>query len=192
MLPSQSSHRQAFIDILANDIKNWSNDEAIPFYTAATRVLLKWLGYELDDITFIDGRDRGIDAWSATETSIDIFQIKTHDFTNEDLLDLHNFDGNGIRDLQNAKLLLLHDHAVNVNKKELKQLLYLRDSILHNRDLQDEQAEVSISLHLVILGNQLTPQAKDEFKVFEESNSQLCYVEGFKIPVRFHPSVYSI
>src|SRR5258708_34632777 len=106
---SQSTHRQSLIEILAEDIRKKRNDESLPFATAAARVLLQWLGYELDDVTFIDGQDRGIDAWLATESGLDIFQIKTHNLTEDDLLDLSTFDGRGIHDLQRAKIFLTND-----------------------------------------------------------------------------------
>lgn len=101
---SQSTHRQSFIDILANDIRQKANDESLAFHTASTRVLLQWLGYNLEDVNFVDVQDRGIDAWQQTEAGIDIFQFKTHETTAIGVLDLSPFDGQGIRDLERAKI----------------------------------------------------------------------------------------
>ncbi len=82
MLPSNSIHRKTHIDILNGEIQTKSEDESIPFYTAATRVLLSWLDYEISEEFFIDSKDNGIDVWyvpegsNPSETGIDIFQIK--------------------------------------------------------------------------------------------------------------------
>lgn len=85
---SQSTHKQALIDILTDEIRESASVEGLTIANAATRVLIKWLGYESDEMFFLDGDDRGIDAWLATESGFDIFQIKTHDLTDNDLIDL--------------------------------------------------------------------------------------------------------
>ncbi len=82
-LLSQSTHRQSFVDKLTEDIREQASSESLTFHTSATRVLLQWLRYELDDVTFIDGSDRGIDAWLVTDSGIDIFQFKTHELSKE-------------------------------------------------------------------------------------------------------------
>jgi hypothetical protein len=51
---SQSTHRQTFLDLLAEDIRRVATDESLSIPSAAVRVVLRWLGYELDDMTFID------------------------------------------------------------------------------------------------------------------------------------------
>ncbi len=71
---SQSTHRQSLIDILAEDIRSEATNESLSVPTAATRVLLQWLGYEVDDMKFIDGRDRGVDAWLATDSGTHVTQ----------------------------------------------------------------------------------------------------------------------
>jgi hypothetical protein len=87
MLISQSSHRQTLIDMLLESIRKYSSDEGVSFPVASTRVLIDSLGFDLEEVTFIDSRDRGIDAWLATESGIDLFQVKTHELTNDELID---------------------------------------------------------------------------------------------------------
>src|SRR5436309_7967944 len=124
MLLSQTTHRQTLIDILNEEIRQKASVENIPLHTAATRVLIEWLGYDKDDVEFIDVHDRGIDAWLATDSGFDIFQIKTHEPDPNDLLNLSLFDAQGVRDLERAKNFLLHERDINVQNKKLKQLLY--------------------------------------------------------------------
>ena len=54
---SQSLHRQAVGDSLVEDIRRKAVEESLTFQNAAVRVVLDWLGYELDsDLTFISMR----------------------------------------------------------------------------------------------------------------------------------------
>ena len=129
MLSSQSSHRQALIDNLANKIREYrypekfcpclagvsrgqnlsgqlcAEDTEHQFYNAAVRVLLSWLEYNLEDVEIIDSRDQGIDAWfiadptKSADAGIDIFQIKTHEPTQDGILSQQPFDGMGVSDL---------------------------------------------------------------------------------------------
>ncbi len=141
---AKSSHRGSFVGILANDILARAADENLPAHTAATRVLLEWLGYELDTISFIDGQDRGIDAWLSSEGSFDIFQVKTHQFTTDGALDLSSFDGEGVRDLERAKTFLTQERPANVANKRLKQLLQQWDSAIRSQQLSGDNASLLV------------------------------------------------
>lgn len=187
---SQSTHRQTFIDGLAEAIRQKANDESLPHHAAATRVLLQWLGYELGDENFIDTRDRGIDAWLDTESGIDIFQIKTHEPDANGILNLSSFDGQGVRDLEHAKTFLLHESAGNIQNKKLKQLLRQWNSAISSHRLDNSSIAMPVTLHLVILGERLTPQAQSEFNTFRESNAPVCEFDG--VPVQFHSVLHTI
>jgi hypothetical protein len=184
MLPSESSHRQSFIDILTEEIRQKSIDETLGLGHAASRVLLQWLGYDVDNITFIDGSDRGVDAWTATDTSIDIFQVKTHDLSEDGLLDLSPFNGSGISDLSRAIDFLIYEKDKNVSRKELKQLLYRWAAILRNHRDQEQDLPLSIILHLVILGDGLTVQAQQEFATFQASSHTISIEDDLEIQVQ--------
>jgi len=189
-LLSQSTHRQSFVDKLTEDIREQASSESLTFHTSATRVLLQWLRYELDDVTFIDGSDRGIDAWLVTDSGIDIFQFKTHELSKEGFLNLGAFDGQGVHDLERAKTFLLHERAINVQSKKLKQLLQQRDSALRTHQYEDGSIELPVTLHLIILGDKLTPQAFAEFQAFQLSNTTTISVDG--VPVQFHAGLHTI
>jgi hypothetical protein len=187
---AQSSHRQTFIDILADDIRTASSDQSFPFHTAATRVILQWLGYELDDVMFIDSQDRGVDAWLVTESGIDIFQIKTHDLDPNGLLNLSPFNGHGVRDLDRAKHLLLHERESNITSKALKVLLQRWASAIRNHKYAGTTTAMPVTLHLVVLGDGLTREAHAELQAFQASNAAVIEDDG--VPIQFHAALRTI
>ncbi len=190
LLLSQSTHRQSFIDKLSEDIRELANSESLTFHTAATRILSQWLRYELDDVTFIDGSDRGIDAWLVTDSGIDIFQFKTHELSKDGFLNLGVFDGQGVHDLERAKTFLLHEKPINIQNKKLKQLLQQRDSAIRTHRYEDVSIELPVTLHLVILGDKLTSQAYAEFQAFQASNTAPILLDN--VPVQFHAVLHTI
>ncbi len=187
---SQSTHRQAFIDRLADDIRDLASDKQMPFYSAAARVLLLWLGYDDDDVMFVDQRDHGIDAWIVGESSIDIFQIKTHDVDANGDLRLGVFDGQGIRDLERAKNFLLYETGGAVSTKDLKDLLRQWNEIIRNHKQLEKQLSIPITLHLIILGDQLTSQAHGELRHFQAANASPVIVQD--VPVEIHATLHTI
>lgn len=189
---SQTTHRQSLIDILTEDIRQEATEQGLPFATAAVRVLLQWLGYELDQLTFIDSQDRGVDAWLATDSGFDLFQIKTHQLSEAGLLDLRAFDGSGVHDLQRAKTFLLRERSQNIQNKNLKQLLHQWDSAIRSYKMAGEALPMPVTLHLVVLGEQLTPQAAAEFKAFQVDLAQIVTVEPEQVPVQFHAVLYTV
>jgi hypothetical protein len=181
---SQSTHRQSFINMLSNEIRQKSTDDSLSYHTAATRVLLQWLGYDIDDVHFIDASDRGIDAWVDTDTGIEIFQFKTHEPNAIGIPDLGAFDGQGIRDLERVKTFLLHERAANVQSKKLKQILQQWDSAIRSHKLENSLIAMPVTLHLVILGESLTHQANAEFEAFISSNSTPLLVDDISVQFR--------
>ncbi len=190
LLLSQSTHRQSFIDKLNQDIRELANSESLAFHTAATRILLQWLRYELDEVTFIDANDRGIDAWLVTDSGIDIFQFKTHEWSKEGFLNLGVFDGQGVHDLERAKLFLLHEKPTNIHNKKLKQLLQQRDSAIRTHQYENVSIELTVNVHLVILGDKLTPQASAEFQTFQAANAMPLMLDN--VPILFHAILHTI
>lgn len=190
MQVSQSTHRQTFIHNLTEDIRQRVSDESLSFHTAAVHVLLQWLGYELDDINFVDEGERGIDAWLARESGIDIFRVKTHELSLDGNLNLSVFDEQGIYDLEHAKTFLLHERDINVQNKKLKQLIHQWDSAIRSHKLEGSTIAMPITLHLVLLGEQLIDRAYEEFHIFQASNEAILSVD--EVPVQFHAVLYII
>jgi hypothetical protein len=184
-------HRQSYIDILRDKIIEKAEDEKLPFYAAATRILLSWLGYQLDskDITFIDNKDSGIDAWYLTDAGIELFQVKTHDLTSEGLLCLDPFDNTGVNDLIRAKNLLHFYESSNVSNN-IKDILSRWSYILRDRKTQEVKSPALVTLTLIILGDDLTPQAKEEFNRFQKSNEDPVVIDG--VAVQFNAVLHTI
>jgi hypothetical protein len=185
-------HRQSYLDILRNKIIEKGEDEELSFNAAATRVLLSWLGYPIDskDLTFIDNRDNGIDAWYLTDVSIELFQVKTHNLTSEDLLQLGSFDNEGVNDLARAKNLLCFDKSSNTVSHNIKELLGHWSYILKSRKVQEVADPVLVTLNLIILGDNLTTPAQEEFNRFQKSNKKPVIIE--KVAVQFNAVLYTI
>lgn len=177
MTISQTTLRASYIESLHSDILQKMENDGLTFAAASVRVLLEWLGYENSDVTFLDGRDRGVDAWFATEAGIDIFQVKTHELDKNQLLDLSPFDSDGIKDLERAMSFILYEEVADIDRKPLKDLLYRRDYLLRNRSLQEERVDLPITLHFVVLGQGLTQDALSEYKTFQESTNNVFTTE---------------
>src|SRR5260221_4941382 len=190
MQVSRSTHRRTFINNLTEDIRQRASDESLSFHAGTVHVLLQWLGYEPEDIYFVDDGERGIDAWLATEAGIDIFQINTHELSATGDLDLSTFDGQGVHDLEHAKNFLLHERDINVLNKNLKQLIYQWDSAIRSHKLEGSTIAMPVTLHLVILGEQLTTQAYEEFRSFQLTNETILSVD--EVPVQFHAVLYTV
>lgn len=189
---SRSIHRKSYIDILRNKIIEKAEDEKLQFYAAATRVLLSWLRYQTDskDFTFIDSKDSGIDAWYLIDAGIELFQVKTHDLTSEELLCLDPFDNTGVNDLIRVKnLLCFHDNSNSVSHN-IKDLLCNWSYILKQRQAQEVEDPALVTLNLIILGDNLTPQAKEEFNRFQKSIEEPVTIEG--VTVQFDAVLYTI
>jgi len=187
---SQSTHRQSFINNLTEDIRQRASDESLSFHAATAHVLLQWLGFELEDVNFVDDGERGIDAWLATESGIDIYQIDTHELGAAGDLDLSTFDGQGVHNLERAKNFLLNERGSNVQNKKLKQLIYQWDSAIRSHRLEGSTIAMPVTLHLVILGEQLTDQAYEEFRLFQASNEIPIPVD--EVLVGFHTAFYTV
>ena len=192
--------RETLIDILRTEIIDKAEEEGLPFYSAAPRVLISWLGYQSegeDRVTFIDAKDSGIDAWyladssTSPETGIEIFQVKTHELTSDGLLCLDPFDNEGVNDLARAKSLLLSDISQHsVSNEKIRDLLTNWSYTIRNWKLRETPSEILVTLNLIILGEKLTPQALDEFKRLGTSNNDPVHLDN--VSVKFNTVLYTI
>jgi hypothetical protein len=191
MKPSESSFRQIYVDMLSEEIRELADSDNISVHTAAVRVLLNWLGYDSEEIIFIDSADNGIDAWYATEDGVEIFQVKTHSWSDDGLIILDKpFDNEGVADLRRAKDFLLYTRDVNIKNKELKELLSKWTYALYNRKYQEATVAMPVTLRLVILGQNLTPQAQREFDTFQDANAEVANIDD--IPLQFRAVLHSV
>src|SRR5579863_9091303 len=107
------SNRQTYLDALSADIREFAAKEGISTAFAAERAIAHRLGYDVDDIDFVDGAgDRGIDFWFASEVSLSIYQVKTHDIEEKGVIDFDTpFDNEGVNDLTRAYHFILGDEV---------------------------------------------------------------------------------
>ena len=185
-------HRQNYIDDLRNAIIEKTEDEKLAFHTAATRVLLSWLGYQIEgkDLIFIDNKDSGIDAWKLTDAGMELFQIKTHDLTSDELICLDPFDNEGVNDLTRAKKLLCFSEISKTVSNDIKDLLGRWSYMLQQRKAQEIDTAALVTLNLIILGNNLTLPAKEEFERLRESVKELVKIQ--EVEVQFDAVLYTI
>jgi hypothetical protein len=183
-------HKQNYIDIIKNKIIENAEEHKLTYPNAAVRVCLKWLGYQLEDINFIDNKDSGIDAWYLTEGGINIFQIKTHELTSEGLINLARFDNSGVNDLTRAKNLLCSYNIKSNISNQIKSLLNQWSSLLRNNKEQEFQSSTLVTLNLIVLGEGLTPEAQSEFDRFQKINENPVDIKN--MDVRFDAVLYNI
>jgi hypothetical protein len=190
MQVSQSTHRQSFIAILADEIRDRSIESSALFHRGAIDVLLEWLGYNSSDMHITEGSDRGIDAWTSADSGLEIFQFKTHQPTPEGILNLSPFNGHGVHDLERAQTFLLQERPDNVRQQELKRLLDLWHSHIYRHKLDEVNNPLSVMLHLVVLGDGLTSQAQAEFDAFRAKSLTINNVDD--APVQFHVVLHTV
>ena len=191
MRPSVSHHRQNYISVLTENIFQVVDNESLPFYSAAPRVALEWLGYDLDDVTFVDSQDRGIDAWLSTEVGIEIFQFKTHQPTETGSLELAKFDNRGINDISRAQQFLLYEQLKNVKRKELGDLLYYWRDAIRSRKIQNDGLAVPVTLYLILLGDGLTETAAQELSTLQQQIINQPY-DDEGVPIQFNIVLHTI
>ena len=184
------THRQNYIDILRDEIIDKAEEEDLSYPNSSVRVLLEWLGYDITNLNFVDNKDSGIDVWCISEKGIDIFQVKTHEFTPQGFINTDLFDNSGVNDLTRAKNLLcsyeLNDNISNQIKALLEQWSYL----IRSNSVQEIQTPTLVTLNLVLLGDGLTTDAKAEFDRLENVNENLIKIDGHD--VKFDAVLYNI
>jgi hypothetical protein len=191
VLLAETTHRQSFLDILSSEIWQKASADDLSFQNAASRILMQWLGYDIEEgVTFIDAKDRGIDAWVGSEVGLDIFQVKSHEPHDIGKLQLGLFDGKGISDLERAKLFIVNEKASQTKSDKLQKVLLQRDSLIDSFKIVSTTNEISINLHLIILGDDITQQAHSEFSAFQTSNLSPMYIE--EVPVKFHGILHTV
>ncbi|MEQ6390323.1 AIPR family protein [Bacillaceae bacterium S4-13-58] len=162
---------------------------------AFNRVIANWLGYELDEDSFVDGKgDRGIDFWTASDNTYDICQIKTHRTTEEGNLNLAPFDVDGVLDLNRIKTLLLDKEGININNRKLEIFNQRWQHTISSKRLIDENdtpTPINVNLYLIVVGNGLTEAANDEFEAFKRTiKDQVVYTKN--VIIQFRAVLYTI
>ena len=166
-----------------------ATDGQLTFAYAFNRVAAEWLGYDLDDddTRFVDGEgDRGVDWWYSTDRSFDLFQCKTHEPNAGGQLNTGSFGSEGVQDLDRALKLLTSGAAPDATNRRLVRLLHAWEDALNTaaQDKADDRKPVRLNLHLVILGDELTPGGRAELESLQAVADRAIEVRGAPVEVR--------
>lgn len=183
-----SIYETRFMEVVRQLIED-REDSPLSIDAAMTRVAAAWLGYDIPNDNFVDGSgDRGIDFWYLGETELHIIQVKTHR-PNGFILDKSNFGSQGVMDLSRARdfLLQVANQSTRLNNP-LKYLVEEWQDLIKSRrlaqELENKVEQVTVSLNLLLIGGELTPQANEEYLAFSNSLKNPIQVDG--IPINFN------
>lgn len=182
---------QTKLDALVNEIKQVMDDEDLRFPYAAQRVIAQRLGYDVDEVKFVDGPgDRGIDFWYASADEIDIYQVKTHELSQTGDINVRtSFNNTGITSLMRAYHFLTSEESV-ADEHRLEELPYKLEQMARNHKARIANNPLHIKFSLVILGNCLTEPARNELATFEKTLEREWDYQG--VPVKFHVELVRI
>jgi hypothetical protein len=176
---------------LASDIReeDAKSEFGIPF--AAERVIAAKLGYDSEDIDFVDGAgDRGIDFWYSSEGGLYFYQVKTHDLNDDGSINYKKkFDSEGVKDLMRIQHFLLNDDILS-EEHRLAKVKETFNRLIRNHKSQEIENPLHIYLILIILGESLTDEAFEELAHFEASLEVI--TQFWETPVEFHVAFQNI
>jgi hypothetical protein len=186
---SLSPHHKNFLHALSSELKERCDSQGTALDKAFSHLAAEWLGYQLEDQQFVDGaHDKGIDFWFQSDLGFDLFQAKSHQWTDGELL-LDSFDKTGVTDLQRARAFLLNP-SVDIKNEELRFFRHRWEHAIDSRRGTDDADPLKVNLGLVLLGEGLTPGAAEDFESFERTLEDEVEIRGVR--VQFTASLYSI
>lgn len=164
---------QTYLDNLAAEIRECSEKYDMPSSYSAERVIARRLGYENEDVKFVDGSgDHGIDFWFASEGGLYIYQVKTHELTEDGKINYRvPFGSDGVFDLMRVKNYLLNEQD-NGNETRLENLRDTFHRLIRNHQTQEVENPLHIYLSLIILGEELTDTALQDLANLEAQSEQ--------------------
>lgn len=157
---------------------------------AFTRVAADWLGYELEDSAFSDGKgDQGIDFWSCSEGHFKVFQVKSHEIDKTNRLVSDPFDHRGVDDLRRILGFLETDTPpAGTNEKAVEFYTSWRLAVT-KRDMAEQPEPLEVLLGLVIFGHNLTEPAKSDFENFQKKTKTM---QIGKVPIELRVQLYTL
>ena len=185
---------------LAKHVLGEANEYELTHDQAFNRVVSKWLGYDLNSENIVDGSgDRGIDFWYTSDSNFYIFQVKSHDLTETGSLNCTRFDKEGVLDLHRIKTYLLDEEGIPEHNNKLKSFKDKWSYAINSKRLYDEDeneneietAPITVNLNLIVVGEGLTEQAKEEFDAFERSVSSVVKVANIVL-IEFRVNLITI
>lgn len=183
-------HRKNLLDAMRDEIREMT-EGGLSAPDAFVRLAAGWLGFDLEGDQFVDSKgERGIDFWYASENGWNVFQVKSHELSQSGQLQTEVFGIEGINDVRRAVELLSSEEAEPAGNERLRQLLDKWDSTLRRRRHENKRDPLHVEVGLVVFGDGLTPQAKDELDALRRANSAPRQVR--ETPVEFNVRLYTL
>ena len=180
------------------DVMVYSQQEQKTYEASFLHISAKWLGYDIPEDDFIDGAgDRGIDFWYASENSIELFQVKSHELDENYNIQNKKYDNDGVKDLRRIKAFLLDEEIPSSLKIELRKIKerwnYIIKSIKSDIEFKNiEQPDpFIIKCGLIIIGDELTQQALEEFNTLKRECEEVILISE-KVPVKFEITLLTL
>ena|GEM_PF-6926384 len=173
-----STDTNALAAYISRRLDEVSTEEDIPISMAWARISAEMLGYNPDTVEFFPNRDCGIDYYTRSDRTFEVFQCKMHEPDDAGNLELKAaFGPEGYEDINRAALFLLRQISpTNVDPRLLGFREQLKEEISLVSSTEDEgtpKAAVSLVFRLVTLGDNLSPAAKDRTKALRSEFKQL-------------------
>lgn len=165
-----SEKHRAFGDYIARRIDEVAVEEDIALEHAWPKVAAEVLGYDIDALDFLTGRDAGLDFYVISGSVYVLTQCKMHEVADDGSITLGDaFDERGVVDLERSfRVLVGGELAGNVDQRIERLAARLQEEMgLLSEDEGDGSTRISIIFKLVTLGDKLTPRAKTEMKNFK-------------------------
>jgi len=189
-MSSHNPHRQNLIDILRTRVQEVTETVSTE-YQAFVRLAGEWLGYDLEEEHYVDGaEDRGVDFWYASDTGLEVFQVKSHEMTSTGILQLSPFGSAGVLDLQRIALFLKDEHAEVGDNTKLKYFRQQWEYAITRKRMGENSEPFHVGLGLVVFGEGLTTPAQSEFVTL--CNWLRDFTEYQGVPVEFRAKLYTI
>ncbi|WP_353894496.1 AIPR family protein [Proteinivorax hydrogeniformans] len=191
------NHRENIIRNFINEVVEEMNDNDRTLDASYTRVAAKWIGYELDEENFVDGSgDRGLDFWYQSYSVFDLFQVKTLDSTESSRISGGKFDKAGLLDLKRIKAYLTDEEGIPEHNNKLKLFKERWNHVVSSKRLAKKDSEentglITVNLGLIIIGNELTVQAMEEFDAFQRSLASPIKIHE-NVEIEFNLNLYDI
>lgn len=168
-----SIKHRALADYIAGQIEEVSVQEDLDHPHAWSRVVGHMLGYDPEQLNFVDGNDGGVDFYANSGSIYEVYQCKMHNMDDAGALDIDTpYDIEGIQDLQRAFGILLDGAAP---RRLDARILSLRAQLREEMELLPETSndsdapnQLSVVFHLATLGDNITPAARTEIENFKK------------------------
>ena len=168
-----SKNIEAIAAYISGRLEEVANEQDIQVTDAWPRVAAQMLGYDVEALDFFLARDVGVDFCYRSDRTFEVFQCKMHDLQDAGQLNLKtSFGPDGFSDLQRAaEFLLGTSMPKNIDPRLLSFREQLREELSLVADIEGDEdtgPTVSLTFHLITLGDNLAPAARAEAQTLKK------------------------